>query len=297
MKTMITLIKRNVKLFFKDKGMFFTSLITPGILLVLYATFLSNVYRDSFMSGLPAGFSVSEGLVDGLVAGQLVSSILTVSCVTVAFCSNFLMVQDKANGRIKDFLISPVKSSTLSVSYYVATLISTLIVCLTATVICLGYVALTGWYLSATDVLLLFVDVIVLVLFGTVLSSLINFFLSTQGQISAVGTIISAGYGFICGAYMPISSFSTGLQNVVKFLPGTYGTSLMRNHALNGVFDEMMSEGMPQMAVDQFKTLLDCNIDFFGTSVSTGAMYAILAGSVIILLGLFILANKLKNKN
>ena len=297
MKTMITLIKRNVKLFFKDKGMFFTSLITPGILLVLYATFLSNVYRDSFMSGLPAGFSVSEGLVDGLVAGQLVSSILTVSCVTVAFCSNFLMVQDKANGRIKDFLISPVKSSTLSVSYYVATLISTLIVCLTATVICLGYVALTGWYLSATDVLLLFADVIVLVLFGTVLSSLINFFLSTQGQISAVGTIISAGYGFICGAYMPISSFSTGLQNVVKFLPGTYGTSLMRNHALNGVFDEMMSEGMPQMVVDQFKTLLDCNIGFFGTSVSTGAMYGILAGSVILLLGLFILANKLKNKN
>ncbi len=297
MKTMITLIKRNVKLFFKDKGMFFTSLITPCILLVLYATFLSNVYRDSFMSGLPVGFSVSKGLVDGLVAGQLVSSILTVSCVTVAFCSNFLMVQDKANGRIKDFLISPVKSSTLSVSYYVATLVSTLIVCLTAAVICLGYVALTGWYLSATDVLLLFADVFVLVLFGTALSSLINFFLSTQGQISAMGAIISAGYGFICGAYMPISSFSTGLQNVVKFLPGTYGTSLMRNHALNGVFDQMVSEGVPQTAVDQFKTLLDCNIDFFGTAVSTGAMYAILAGSVVILLGLFILANKLKNKN
>ena len=30
------LIKRNIKLFFKDKGMFFTSLITPAILLVLY---------------------------------------------------------------------------------------------------------------------------------------------------------------------------------------------------------------------------------------------------------------------
>ena len=40
------LIKRNIKLFFKDKGMFFTSLITPLILLVLYATFLADVYRD-----------------------------------------------------------------------------------------------------------------------------------------------------------------------------------------------------------------------------------------------------------
>ena len=57
------------------------------------------------------------------------------------------------------------------------------------------------------------------------LSSIINFFLSTQGQISAVGTIISAGYGFLCGAYMPISSFSNGLQKIISFLPGTYGTS------------------------------------------------------------------------
>ena len=41
------LIRRNCKLFFKDKAMFFTSLITPMILLVLYATFLAKVYRDA----------------------------------------------------------------------------------------------------------------------------------------------------------------------------------------------------------------------------------------------------------
>ena len=46
------LIKRNCKLFFKDKGMFFTSLITPAILLVLYVTFLGNVYRDSFTASI-----------------------------------------------------------------------------------------------------------------------------------------------------------------------------------------------------------------------------------------------------
>ena len=48
MRVVFTLIKRNIKLFFKDKGMFFTSLITPAIILVLYATFLGNLYRDSF---------------------------------------------------------------------------------------------------------------------------------------------------------------------------------------------------------------------------------------------------------
>ena len=43
MKELKALIKRDTKLFFKDKGMFFTSLITPVILLVLYATFLANI--------------------------------------------------------------------------------------------------------------------------------------------------------------------------------------------------------------------------------------------------------------
>ncbi|MBE5749228.1 MAG: ABC transporter permease [Clostridiales bacterium] len=296
MKTTLHLIKRNIKLFFKDKGMFFTALITPAILLVLYATFLGNVYKDSFMAGIPPMFTVSDKVINGLVAGQLVSSILAVSCVTVAFCSNFLMVQDKANGTIKDLLITPVKSSVLSLSYYVATLVSTLIVCFTAAALCLGYVALTGWYMSFADVLLIFVDVFVLVLFGTALSSVINFFLSTQGQISAVGTIISAGYGFICGAYMPISSFGDGLQKAVMFLPGTYGTSLMRNHALNGVLDQMISDGMPAQVVDGLKEMLDCNLQFFGNDVGIATMYAIIIGSVVVLLGAFIFANKLKNK-
>ena len=48
----------------------------------------------------------------------------------------------------------------------------------------------------------------VLVLFGTVLSGIVCYPLQTQGQMSAVCTIVSAGYGFICGAYMPISNSS-----------------------------------------------------------------------------------------
>ena len=80
MKVALLLIKRNVKLFFKDKGMFFTALITPAILLVLYATFLANVYRDSFESSLPAGIVLEDKLVNGLVGGQLIASLLAVSC-------------------------------------------------------------------------------------------------------------------------------------------------------------------------------------------------------------------------
>ena len=290
------LIKRNIKLFFKDKGMFFTSLITTAILLVLYATFLGDVYRDSFEINLPEAVKLPEKLMNGLVGGQLMSSILAVSCVTVAFCSNFLMVQDKVNGSIKDLRISPVKSSVLSLSYYVATLISTLLICFTATGICLLYISAVGWYLSLSDILFLLLDVVVLVLFGTALSSVINFFLSTQGQLSAVGTIISAGYGFICGAYMPISSFGDGLQKVLSFLPGTYGTSLMRTHSLQGALSEMQIQGVPSEVIATLKDTLDCNIYFFGDKVGIPTMYLILGITVTVLVVTYILMNSLKKK-
>ena len=291
MKTVRMLIKRNIKLFFKDKGMFFTALITPAILLVLYATFLGNVYRDSFTSNLPAGIPMAKELIDACVGGQLISSILAVSCVTVAFCSNMLMVQDKANRTIKDLTISPVRPSALALGYYCATLVSTLIICFVATAACLIYMATVGWYMSVADVLLLLLDVFLLVMFGTALSSIINFFLSTQGQISAVGTIVSSGYGFICGAYMPISQFSEGLQIVISFLPGTYGTSLLRNHAMRGAFAEMQDVGFPDDAIDALKDAIDCNLYFFDTKVEPGAMYTVLVATVVLLVGAYVLMN------
>lgn len=296
MSTLLSLTKRNIKLFFKDKGMFFTSLITPAILLVLYITFLGNVYTDSFRSSLPDGFTLSDKLINAVVGGELISSMLAVSCVTVAFCSNFLMVQDKVNGAIKDLTIAPVKPTILSLAYYFASIISTLMICYTATTICLIYIATVGWYMSVGDVFLLLLDVTLLVLFGNAMSSVINIFLNSQGQISAVGTVVSAGYGFICGAYMPISSFSKGLQKVIACLPGTYGTSLIRNHALQGALSELGSNNVPDEVIEAIKDSIDCNIYFFDNKVSNLGMYLVLIITIVVLIAAYILINVLKAK-
>lgn len=291
------LIRRNTKLYFKDKGMFFTSLITPVILLVLYGTFLSSVYEDSFRGALEAaGAAVSDKLIGGCVGGELVSSLLAVSCVTVAFCSNLLMVQDKITGARRDLTIAPVKPGTLALSYYLSTLLTTLLICLAAAGVCLGYLAYVGWYLTAGDTAALLLDVALLSLLGTAMASCVNFPLSTQGQASAVGTIVSAGYGFICGAYMPISQFPAGLQKVIAFLPGTYGTSLLRNHALRGVFAEMTAQGVPDAVVEAIGDSVDCTLYFAGRKVSLSAMYLVLAAAVVLAVGLYICMNIFSGK-
>lgn len=294
MTPFFSLVKRNTKLFFKDKGMFFTSLITPVILLVLYATFLAGVYRDSFASAIPDFLKIDGKL--RAVSAQLISSLLAVSCVTVAFCSNLLMVQDKISGARQDLCVSPVRRSTLAAAYFVSSSLSTLIITFTALGVCLLYQLKKGWYFSGKDVALLFLDVFLLTLFGVAVSSCVNFFLSTNGQGSAVGTIVSAGYGFVCGAYMPISSFAPGLQKVLSFFPGTYATSLIRNHAMRGVFAEMESLGFPDEAMKGIRDAFDCNLYFFEKSVSVGAMYAVLCASITALLLIYIIFNILSKR-
>mgnify|MGYP004584642987 FL=1 len=255
------------------------------------------MYDDSFRSALKAaGASVSDAVLNGCVGGQLISSLLAVSCVTVAFCSNLLMIKDKTSGARHDLTVSPVHFGTLGLSYYISTLVSTLIISLSALAASLIYLSAVGWYLTVPDVLLTVLDVFLITMFGTALSSCINFFLTTDGQASAVGTIVSAGYGFICGAYMPISNFGSGLQKVLSFLPGTYGTSLLRNHAMRGVFEEMKAQGFPSEVVEAIRGSVDCNLEFFGSEVGIGAMYTVLCGSIVLLIGIYVIMNILVGK-
>lgn len=297
MTELSALIKRNIKLYFRDKGMFFSSLITPIILLILFVTFLGSIYRDSFASALSAaGINADASLIDGCVGGQLISSLLAVTCITVAFCSNLIMIKDKTSGARRDLTVSPLRLSTLGFSYYLAALISTLIINLTAAAVSLAYLAFVGWYLSSADVLLLILDVFLLTMFGTALSSCVNFFLSSDGQASAVGTIVSAGYGFICGAYMPVSNFSPALQKILSFLPGTYGTVLLRNHAMRGAFRQMTKDGIPQEIIEKICDSVDCNLYFFGEKVSVSAMYMVLCASILLFIGIYIAVNLIKEK-
>lgn len=290
MRTVLALMNRNRKLFFKDKGMLFTSMITPVVLIVLYATFLAKVFRDSFTAAIPDMITaaipdmitISDKLINGTVAAQLTASLMAVSCITVTFCVNLTMVQDKANGIRKDFNVSPVSSGEIYLGYFLSTAANSLMVNGLAFILCLGYLLKMGWYMNAADVLWVLFDMILLVLFGSTLSSIISFPLTTQGQLSAVGTIVSAGYGFICGAYMPISNFGSGLQKVLSYLPSTYATSLIKNHMLQGVFREMERKHYPGEMIEVIRETLDCNPVFHGNVVSVNQMIGIMMGSIAV---------------
>lgn len=295
-KKLISLVGRNTKCYFKDKFLFFVSMITPLILLVLFATFLRNVYIDSFKMSFPEGFTVKDRVLEGITGAWLMSSILSVSSVTVAFCSNVVMINDKIDGNLNDFRVSPVKGVTISIAYFISNFFVTLIVMLCLMLIGHIYLAAVGWYIPASDVFMIIVDVFCCTLFGTLLAGVVESFISSQGGLSAVSTLVSSMYGFICGAYMPFSQFSEGLRNVLCCLPGTYGVGIMRNHYMSGYLSALADEGVPQEALSAIKENFDISIKVFGTEIPLGAMYGILLGACAVLLAAYITIVILKNK-
>lgn len=296
-KKFISLIKRNTKCYFKDKVSFFMSLITPLILLVLFVTFLRNVYIESFKSALTENnLQINSRIIEGIAGAWLMSSILSVCSVTVAFCSNIIMIEDKINCAINDFNVSPVKKTTVSIAYFVSNFFVTFLVMMCVMIIGHIYLAAVGWYIPVGDVFMIIVDCICCILFGTLLAGVVESFVSSQGGLSAVATLVSSMYGFISGAYMPISTFSKGLQNFLCMLPGTYGVGIMRNHYMGGYISALSDAGIPAEPLNGIKDSFDANLYLFGHQIPLGAMYGILLGACAVLLAVYVTIVVLKSK-
>ncbi len=306
-RKLLSLVGRNIKCYFKDKFLFFVSMITPLILLVLFATFLRNVYMSSFneiISGVNESFNIDvkvpARVLEGVTGAWLMSSILGVSSVTVAFCSNIIMIDDKISSAVTDFNVSPVKKVTIQLSYFVSNFIVTFIVMVCVMLVGHIYLAAVGWYIPVGDVFMILVDIIIAILFGTLFAAIVESFISSQGGLSAVSTLVSSMYGFICGAYMPLSQFSEGLRNVLCLLPGTYSVGILRNHYMNGYVDEICGcYDIPEAAEAIRKAMLesfDAKLVVFGNEVPLGAMYGIVLGACAVFAAAFVLVIILKNK-
>ena len=61
-------------------------------------------------------------------------------------------------------------------------------------------------------------------------------------------------------------------------------------------FEEMKSIGFPSEVIAAIRDSVDCNLYFFGNKVGLPVMYLILSGSVIALIGIYIVMNVIRGK-
>lgn len=296
---LIALTKRNIKLYFKDKTTFFMSLITPIILLILFVLFLKNIYVNSIDSVLePINIEISNRVKQGFVASWLVSSIISTSAVSISFCSSTLMVNDKLTKAEIDLDVSPLPFYIKKLSYLLSTFISTSIIMLIVLAIGFIYIAFVGWYLTFIDVLRIIISTLLLTLFGTTLSCIIFSFVKTQGGISTIATLVSSCYGFMSGAYTPLSQYPTTIVNILGFNPGIYANSILKYSFMSGAVNQIDNK-LPaeyDSVIQGIKNEFDLNYYFFGNHINIHMCFLILSLVGIALLATYLLITYKKKK-
>ena len=153
---MNVLIKRNLRIFFRDKSAVFFSLLAIFIIIALYAVFLGDVWLNDSMKDIKnADFLMNTWLVAGLLA---------VASVTTTMGAFGVMIDDKVRKIDKDFYSSPMKRTRITGGYIGSAFIIGVIMSLVTALVSEIYIVLNGGELIAPIALL---KVILLVLLTT----------------------------------------------------------------------------------------------------------------------------------
>ena len=235
------LTKRNMLVFFTDKGTLFFSMLTPMIILLLYILFLKN----SLLSSLKDAATGLENLVAAkdmaqFVNGLLLTGIISSALITIPYNALEIIVRDREDKVDLDMLSTPVKRFEIILSYFCAAVASAFMQAMIVLAVGIGILSLSGdMYLSAADV----VKLVGAVFLGTVSSTsvfmVVMMFFKSMGTCGAFMGIISAVSGFVIGAYMPLSEFNKSIQNVCNLVPATGITVLIRNYLTGGILRHM----------------------------------------------------------
>lgn len=289
------LVLRGFRIFLRNRAGVFFSLLAPLIVLLLYFLFLGDIQMTSVKSALE-GLPYDEKALKGFVDGWMIAGVVSVSCITVSFSAQSVMIEDGERGTLSDILVSPVRRATVTAAYFAYNFVVTCAIVFVVLCVCFVYLAIVGWYLTVGQVFAAIGMVIMSAFSASLISTLICRFIRTSSVHSAVTGILSAAIGFLMGAYMPVSIFPTGVQYVVLFVPGTYSAGVFRNIFSQGAL-EALCQNAPAAVETALREAFTMDMNFFGITIGAKEMAWIFAVTIAIFLaafGIMILMRRLK---
>lgn len=284
------LTKRNMLVYFKDKGAIFFSLLTSVIVLVLYLCFLKGTFEDALNSTFNEIPMINQLIsaedVDAFINITLLVGMICSALITVPFNCLQTMVKDRENRIDCDICATPIKRWQIILSYFVS---ASCCACIMTGLILTAGLAILGFNggipLSAADAFKAYGMVFIGAVSATAFfMTFIVFFRSTQSSSAFFG-IISAASGFVIGAYIPISQFSESVQTVCNLFPASHVTVVVRNILMRGVlenFDRSMGGLDNGLFTEAIKDSFSFNSMMFGDKLSVGQSLMYVAGVCIV---------------
>lgn len=246
MKMYLGLTRRNMLVYLKDKQAIVFSLLTSIIVFALYMLFL----RDTFVSAINqelAGMPLIRDLIQDrdlemFTNIKLLVGIIGTAVITVPYSCLTTVTHDRENRVDQDILATPVRRGQIVLAYFTASSLCAIL--MTSAILTAGLLLLQmsgSLYMSFTHILGTYAVIVLGCLSSTALFMNIVLLFRSGSAASSFFGILSAVSGFIIGAYIPISQFSSRVQTVCNLFPASHTAILLRNTLLGGILDHIDS--------------------------------------------------------
>lgn len=285
MNAMRTIVKRNLLNYVYDPSSVFFSFLSVFILIGVYGVFLGTFQIQEVENAVGA----IEG-VDWLVNSWLIAGLLTVSSFTVPLSILSNMVIDLEKHIFDDFLVAPIKRSSIVFGYAISAIIIGVI--MTTLTFILGELILVflngGEWLSLLAHLEVFGWIVLANMTFSALSFFIISLVKSASSVNALNTIIGTLIGFLAGIYVPFAAFSDQVANIFKFNPAAHIVVGIRSVLMDPAIDYVF-RGAPEGIEASYTLNYGVVMTWFGETLSSGIIALYLGILLIVFTGLSIL--------
>lgn len=274
MGIVVGVMRRNLRLFFRDRLNVFFSLLGALIVFLLYTLFLANLQTTSIAAAFPqADASEVKGFVDSWMFGGIVA----MTSITTSLGALGVFVEDAASGRFRDFLVSPIRRGQLVLGYLLSTVVVALIMTVLVLIVSLVYLfAVDGVVIGIPQIATTLGWIALACLAFAALWAFVASFIRTTGAFSALATIVGTVIGFLAGAFIAVGLFPEAVRNVVNALPFAQTAMLMRR--------ELTADSLSTLVGGQ-QEAIDALSEYYGITAFVGDWEVTVPLVVVILVG------------
>ncbi len=225
MRGLRQLIIRNLKRYYRDKGVLFFSFLSVLIVVALYIFFLADMQIQNLSSELGKSSNNSQ-----IIYGWIIGGLLCVPTLSVPLFILTFKVEDYIEGSQDDMLVTPINRSFIMFGYMIAAWITGVI--MTVLTLILGelfIVAKGGSLLPAIDHLKIFGIIVLSVFVYVGFSFFFIIRLKSNISLSIVNTLLNTLIGFFAGLYFPLGYLSDKIAIVIKLFPLAHSSALFRS--------------------------------------------------------------------
>lgn len=277
MKSILSLTKRNIKIYLNSRTNIIFSLLSVLILVSVYFLFLRDMNMGNFERIFrPLGESPAKKQLLLLSDTLMLACVVSVGAVTVSLTALGIIVGDRDKKIVMDFTVAPIPRYALVTSYF----LSSYIICLAVTTLFIflgGFMLLIlyGVFFGFIQLLYIYAASLLALVFGNALMIFIISFLRKENALGGLGAVVGTLIGFVSGAYVPVSVFAENLQDVILCLPFAQITAVLKKAFMHGMDKHV------NVSAEGYKAFLEnngVNILVGGNEIAAGWLALIIAG-------------------